>query len=297
MPDRQPRPRRFGRHLAFASAQLTHWGDGVRKAISIVVAALLAVAIVSTIIVWTQGSSKKPPQVVRGVIGSEKKPFFGDPRVKAAFADHGYDVKSTPPAVAQIATTVDLSKSDFAFRAGTPEAQKILQRAIHDGQLHAVLHADGHRHIHRHRAAARAGRRRARPRRLVDARHEGLPRARRARTCAGATWREIPPYPRRSSCSSRRPTSRRRTRPRCTRRSPATWRTATRARQCRKRRQGGDQVSPLFLKQDMETSRRKRRSTTICRWERPDADGDDLRGAVRRTVLPRTTAASARTWC
>ena len=121
MPDRQPRPRRFGGHLAFASAQLTHWGDGVRKAISIVVAVLLAVAVVSTIIVWTQGSPKKPLQVVRGVIGSEDKAFFGDPRVKAAFADTRARTASSPPSSKrQIATTVDRSKYDFAFGAGTP---------------------------------------------------------------------------------------------------------------------------------------------------------------------------------
>ena len=87
MPDRQPKARRSGGHLAFAFARLTHWGDGVRKAISIVVAALLAVSVVSTIIVWTQGSPKKPLQVVRGVIGSEDKEFFGDPRVRATFTD------------------------------------------------------------------------------------------------------------------------------------------------------------------------------------------------------------------
>ena len=126
MPDRQPRPRRFGGHLAFASAQLTHWGDGVRKAISIVVAALLAVAVVSTIIVWTQGSPKKPLQVVRGVIGSEDKAFFGDPRVKAAFATRGLELKLTTVVKAQIATTVHRSKSDFAFGAGTPDVQQIL---------------------------------------------------------------------------------------------------------------------------------------------------------------------------
>jgi hypothetical protein len=114
----------------------------VRKAISIVVAALLAVSVVSTIIVWTAGSPKKPLQVVRGVIGSEDKEFFGDPRVRAAFATRGLDVKLTTVVKAQIATTVHRSKSDFAFGAGIPDVRDPF-RALREDEFRAVLYADG----------------------------------------------------------------------------------------------------------------------------------------------------------
>ena len=57
------------------------------------VTVLLAVSVVSTVVVWTEGSSKKPLQVVRGVIGAENADFFGDPRVKAAFAERGLDLR------------------------------------------------------------------------------------------------------------------------------------------------------------------------------------------------------------
>jgi len=62
---------------------------------------------------------------VRGVIGSEKKPFFDDPRVKAAFAAKGYDVQVDTAGSRQIATTVDLAKYDFAFPGSVPAADRI----------------------------------------------------------------------------------------------------------------------------------------------------------------------------
>jgi len=63
---------------------------------------------------------------VRGVIGSEKKPFFDDPRVQEAFRKAGFDVQVDTAGSRQIAETVDLSAyDDFAFPAGTPQAQKI----------------------------------------------------------------------------------------------------------------------------------------------------------------------------
>jgi hypothetical protein len=97
----------------------------MRRTLSIVVAVVLAVGVVATIVVATGGSSKKHLQVVRGVIGSEKQAFFNDPRVKAAFAKHGFDVEVDTAGSRAIATTVDLSKYDFAFPAGTPAAEKI----------------------------------------------------------------------------------------------------------------------------------------------------------------------------
>jgi hypothetical protein len=62
---------------------------------------------------------------VHGVIGSEKQPFFADPKVKDAFAKHGLDVQVDTAGSRAIATTTDLSKYDFAFPAGTPAAVKI----------------------------------------------------------------------------------------------------------------------------------------------------------------------------
>jgi hypothetical protein len=101
----------------------------VRRTISIVVAAVLAVVVVVTIIVAVAGggggSKHKALKTVRGAIGSEKKAFFDDPRVKKAFADHGFDVQVDTAGSRAIATTLDLSKYDFAFPAGTPAAQKI----------------------------------------------------------------------------------------------------------------------------------------------------------------------------
>ncbi len=89
---------------------------------------MLAIAVIVTIVVSVSGGKKKKPlQVVHGVIGSEKQPFFADPAVKAAFAKHGYDVEVDTAGSRQIATTVNLSKYDFAFPAGTPAAQQILR--------------------------------------------------------------------------------------------------------------------------------------------------------------------------
>jgi hypothetical protein len=71
------------------------------------------------------GSSTANLRVVHGVIGSEKKPFFEDVKVKQAFAKKGFDVQVDTAGSRAIATTTDLSKYDFAFPAGTPAAVKI----------------------------------------------------------------------------------------------------------------------------------------------------------------------------
>jgi len=104
----------------------------VRRTLSLVVAGVLAIVVIVTIVVAASGgggsndtASQQPLTVVRGVIGSEKKPFFSDPRVRAAFADAGLDVQVDTAGSRSIANTVDLSKYDFAFPAGTPAALKI----------------------------------------------------------------------------------------------------------------------------------------------------------------------------
>jgi hypothetical protein len=98
----------------------------MRRAVSVGLALLLGGAVLAVILVAAGGGGgKKPLRVARGVIGSEKKPFFDDPKVKAAFAKAGLDVQVDTAGSRQIATTVDLAKYDFAFPAGTPPAEKI----------------------------------------------------------------------------------------------------------------------------------------------------------------------------
>ncbi|HET9051003.1 MAG TPA: hypothetical protein VFO60_04825 [Candidatus Dormibacteraeota bacterium] len=70
-----------------------------------------------------QGSSSLT--TVRGVIGSEKAPFFADPSVVAALARHGYRVVVDTAGSREMATSTDLTKYDFAFPAGAPQGQAI----------------------------------------------------------------------------------------------------------------------------------------------------------------------------
>jgi hypothetical protein len=100
----------------------------MRRTLSLVAAAVLAVAVIATIAVAVSGGGGDESHhltVVRGVIGSEKKAFFSDPRVEAVFAKAGLDVQVDTAGSRSIANTVDLSKYDFAFPAGTPAALKI----------------------------------------------------------------------------------------------------------------------------------------------------------------------------
>ena len=99
----------------------------MRRAISLVLAGVLIIAIVAAVIASRSGGGAKTShlRVVHGVIGSEKQPYFDDPRVKAAFNKAGFDVQVDTAGSRAIATTVDLSKYDFAFPAGTPAALKI----------------------------------------------------------------------------------------------------------------------------------------------------------------------------
>ena len=93
-------------------------------------AVVLAVGILAAIVIsYTQSHNTATAKlvVVHGVIGSEKLPFFQDPGVIAEFHARGYDVLVDTAGSRQIATTVDLSKYDFAFPAGQPAALKIQQ--------------------------------------------------------------------------------------------------------------------------------------------------------------------------
>jgi hypothetical protein len=78
--------------------------------------------------------------VVEGVIGSEKVAFFEDDAVRAAFADHGLDVRVEPAGSRQIATSVDLDPYDFAFPGSAPVAERI-QRDRGVNRSYAPFHS------------------------------------------------------------------------------------------------------------------------------------------------------------
>lgn len=98
------------------------------RILGIGLAVVLAIGVLAAIVIsfsqsHSSGSTNLTP--VRGVIGSEKLPFFQDAGVIAEFRARGYDVQVDTAGSRQIATTVDLSKYDFAFPAGEPAAVKI----------------------------------------------------------------------------------------------------------------------------------------------------------------------------
>ena len=107
----------------------------MKRVAGIILAAVLAVAVVLAVALGSRNgndpaaspgaTSTAEPTIVRGVIGSEKKPFFDDPRVKAAFAAKGFEVQVDTAGSRQIATTVDLAGYDFAFPGSGPAADRI----------------------------------------------------------------------------------------------------------------------------------------------------------------------------
>jgi hypothetical protein len=62
---------------------------------------------------------------VSGLIGSEKAPFFADPRVQKALQRNGLSVTVQRSGSREIATRPDLRSYDFAFPAGVAGAEKI----------------------------------------------------------------------------------------------------------------------------------------------------------------------------
>jgi hypothetical protein len=101
----------------------------VRRALGLVLAGVLAVGVVGAIVISVRGRASDPGgqqlTTVKGVIGSEKQPFFTDPEVIKVLRNHGLDVKVDAAGSRTIATTFDLSHYDFAFPAGISPAQKI----------------------------------------------------------------------------------------------------------------------------------------------------------------------------
>jgi hypothetical protein len=101
----------------------------VNRVLGLALAGLLALGVVAAIgysIVSKLGSGAGVSvTTVHGVIGSEKQAFFRDQQVIDVFHRNGVDVQIDTAGSREIATTVDLSKYDFAFPAGAPSAQKI----------------------------------------------------------------------------------------------------------------------------------------------------------------------------
>ena len=100
------------------------------RILGIGLAVVLAIGVIAAIgISYAQSHSSPATKLVtvRGVIGSEKLPFFQDSGVIAEFHANGYDVQVDTAGSRQIATSVDLSRYDFAFPAGEPAGIKIAQ--------------------------------------------------------------------------------------------------------------------------------------------------------------------------
>ncbi len=110
-------------HNSNQGGYLQKWG-GMKRSIGIALALLLGAAVVVAVVLGNRGGDSGPA-TVRGVIGSEKKPFFDDPRVRAAFGRHGLRVEVETAGSRQIATEVKLDKYAFAFPSSLPAAEKI----------------------------------------------------------------------------------------------------------------------------------------------------------------------------
>ncbi|PLA37518.1 hypothetical protein CYJ46_08770 [Corynebacterium coyleae] len=67
-------------------------------------------------------------QQLHGVIGSEKRAFFEDPKVKDRLAALGYSVSVTTAGSRQIATTTDIAAQDFVFPSSGPATQKVREQ-------------------------------------------------------------------------------------------------------------------------------------------------------------------------
>lgn len=103
----------------------------MKRTVGIVLAVLLAIGVVAAVVVGSGmvglgGSvASRNVVVVRGVIGSEKKPFFDDPEVQQILRDKGYDVQVETAGSRQIATLDNLTDYDFAFPSSAPAAERI----------------------------------------------------------------------------------------------------------------------------------------------------------------------------
>jgi hypothetical protein len=101
-----------------------------RRLGALVLALVLVVGVALAVGSQVVGRLAPPTTPVKGLIGSEKLPFFQDPRVIDALKKGGFDVTVATAGSRAIANQ-DLSGEDFAFPAGVPAASKI--RTDHPG--------------------------------------------------------------------------------------------------------------------------------------------------------------------
>ncbi len=100
----------------------------MNRVLGAVLAGLLAIGVLAAVIysiAGRVGAGSQPVVMVHGVIGSEKQAYFRDSQVRDVFRRNGLDVQVDSAGSREIASTVDLSKYDFAFPAGVPAAQRI----------------------------------------------------------------------------------------------------------------------------------------------------------------------------
>jgi hypothetical protein len=95
-----------------------------RRIAAIGLAVLLIVGVGYGILSSARNALGPAPVALHGLIGSEKDPFFKDPRVIAALKRGGFNVAVSTAGSRQIAGA-DLSREDFGFPAGVPAAEKI----------------------------------------------------------------------------------------------------------------------------------------------------------------------------
>lgn len=95
-----------------------------RRYAAIAIAVVLIVGVSAAIFSSVRDHLGPSAVAVRGLIGSEKLPFFQDARVLSALHRGGFDVTVATSGSRDIANA-DLSAQDFAFPAGSPAAEKI----------------------------------------------------------------------------------------------------------------------------------------------------------------------------
>ena len=103
-----------------------------------IVGAIAALTVATTILMVTgliklptadAGLSHSGPLTqLRGVVGSEKMPFFNDPAVRDRLAEHGLDVSVESAGSFRMAELPDIASYDFAFPASEIAAQRIQER-------------------------------------------------------------------------------------------------------------------------------------------------------------------------
>jgi hypothetical protein len=95
-----------------------------RRIAAVGLAVLLIIAVGYGIVSSARDAIGPGAVSLHGLIGSEKDPFFKDPRVATALERGGFIVNVSTAGSRQIAGA-DLTKEDFAFPAGVPAAEKI----------------------------------------------------------------------------------------------------------------------------------------------------------------------------